>query len=61
MKYLKWTIIILSIILVAAIIFNLERWAGDWKDLFFYQDNWIMYIFVFAMVFALSGIIKWIL
>lgn len=61
MKIINWIVIIASILIVAGILFSLERWAGEWKNLFFYQDNWIMLLFLIIMVFAISGIIKWFL
>ncbi|MFA6268745.1 MAG: hypothetical protein WCW13_05255 [archaeon] len=61
MKLTKWIFIIFSILIVAWALFSIDKWASDWKGLFFYQDNWIFYGFVVVMVFAVSGIIQWIL
>ena len=57
-KLINWTIILISLAIVLWLLWGLERWAGEWKDLFFYQDNWLMYIFLFIMAMVVGTIIK---
>jgi len=57
-KLINWTIILISLVLVLWFLWGLERWAGEWKDLFFYQDNWGFYIFLFIMTIVIGTIIK---
>jgi hypothetical protein len=61
MGKLKWVFLIIGILFVSWTIFNFKLWAGEFMDSFFYQDDWISYIAVFAFVFAVAGILKWVL
>ena len=57
-KLLNWAILLITFIIVAWLLFNIDLWAGDWKSLFFYQDNWIMYVYLAIMVTIIGAIIK---
>ena len=37
MKRRKWALIIVTFAIIIWLLFNLEIWAREWKDLFFYQ------------------------
>jgi len=58
MKLISWTIIILSILLVAALFFSIDLWAGEWKDLFFYLEDWRMWVIIFVFVYLVKEIIQ---
>jgi len=58
MKLINLVLLLVSVLIVLFVLFNIELWASEWKDLFFYQDNWLMYLFVFIMVIAVGLIIK---
>jgi hypothetical protein len=58
MKLVNWAILIVTFLAVIWVLFQIELWAHDWKDLFFYQDNWLMYVFLLIMVLAVGMIIK---
>jgi len=57
-RLIRWMIILISFAIVLWALWGIERWAGEWKDLFFYQDNWLMYIFLFALALIVGTIIK---
>ncbi|MEI7961169.1 MAG: hypothetical protein WCI04_02435 [archaeon] len=61
MKATSWLIIIISILLVAAISFSIDLWAGEWKDLFFYLDDWRMWIVIFVTIWVVKKILEWAL
>ena len=58
LKLLNIIVLLATLLIVLWALFNLELWAKEWKDLFFYQDNWLMFGFVLVMVFAVGMIIK---
>lgn len=58
MKLAKWTLLIVGFFLALWLLWQIELWSKEWKDLFFYQDNWIMFIFLVIMCFAVGMIIK---
>ena len=51
-KTIKWIIILITFIAVLWVLFGFEIWAAEWKDLFFYMDNWLLYVglFIFIML-----------
>ena len=59
--YLRLLLIGVSLLIVAYLLFSLEVWAGDFKNLFFYLNDWRSWIAVAALIYAAQGIIKWLL
>ena len=59
MKPLGWGILIITILVVAALSFYLDLWAGEWKNQFFYLDNWWMWVVVVAAVWVIKKIFDW--
>jgi uncharacterized membrane protein YcjF (UPF0283 family) len=57
-KPFSWITIIILLSATLWLLFNIELWAKEWRDMFFYQDNWIMLTFVIIMVIAIGMIIK---
>ena len=51
-KTIKWIIILGTFIVILWILFGFELWAHEWKDLFFYMDNWLLFVglFIFIML-----------
>ena len=58
MKLAKLLLFLATGAIVVWVLFSIDLWAGEWKDLFFYQDNWLFYIFLIIMVMAVGLIIK---
>ncbi|MFA5931445.1 MAG: hypothetical protein WC821_03985 [archaeon] len=58
MKLAKLLLFLASGVIVVWILFSIDLWAGEWKDLFFYQDNWLFYIFLAVMALIVGMIIK---
>ncbi|MFA5125371.1 MAG: hypothetical protein WC462_00005 [archaeon] len=58
MKIINFILIVVSLITVLWLLFNIELWSHDWKALFFYQDNWVMFLFLLIIAFAVGMIIK---
>jgi len=58
MKIINFALLIASFIAVLWILFSIDLWSGEWKNLFFYQDNWIMFLFLLIMAFVVGAIIK---
>ncbi len=48
----KWILILITFIILAWALFGLELWAKEWKDLFFYMDNWLLFVglLIFVMI-----------
>jgi len=61
MKWVKWIIIIASIAFAAYLAVSFHIWAEEYKSLFMYMDDWVSWIFVFLLIFALKGIFEWLL
>jgi hypothetical protein len=61
MNIIKWLIVIITLAVIVSILFNLELWAGEWKDLFFYMDNWLLWIGLIIFVIVAKKIATWIL
>ncbi|VVB75595.1 Uncharacterised protein [uncultured archaeon] len=60
-KLFSWLVIIISILAVAYLFFTIDLWAGQWKDLFFYLDDWRMWIVVFFIVWLIKKVVEWVL
>jgi hypothetical protein len=60
-KTIKWIIILLTFIVIIWVLFGLELWAGEWKDLFFYMDNWLLFVGLFIFVMVAKKIATWVL
>lgn len=58
MKLANWIVIIISILIVAAIIFSINLWAREWKDLFFYLDDWRMWVILIVIVYLIKKILE---
>ena len=54
-------IIIVTFAIIIWLLFNLEIWAREWKDLFFYQDNWILFVALFVFLVVAKKIASWVL
>ena len=61
MRATSWLIIIITLLGVAALTISIDKWAGEWKDLFFYLDNWWMWVVVFAAVWVVKKLLEWFL
>ncbi|MGI6589863.1 MAG: hypothetical protein ACOX1V_04355 [Candidatus Iainarchaeum sp.] len=61
MKITKWALIIVTFAIIIWLLFNLEIWAREWKDLFFYQDNWILFVALFVFLVVAKKIASWVL
>ncbi len=51
-------IIIIAIIIAAILIFNFELFFHEAKSIFFYQEDWLSLIMIFALALSLGGIFK---
>ncbi|HNV01180.1 MAG TPA: hypothetical protein PKK60_02010 [archaeon] len=60
MKLRNLLILILSFCFLAYIVVTLHFWAMEYKDLFFYLNDWTSWIFAFILVMAITGVLKWI-
>ena len=61
MKATSWFIIIITLLIVAALSFSIDLWAREWKDLFFYLDDWRMWIIIFVGILVIKKILEWAL
>jgi len=60
-KTIKWIIILITFIVLVWALFSLELWATEWKDLFFYMDNWLLYVGLFIFIIVAKKIGTWVL
>lgn len=61
MKPSSWIIFIASIIIVCAILIPLSFWFDEWKDRFFYLDDWRMWAALFIGFMIIRSIYAWAL
>ncbi|HPM85741.1 MAG: hypothetical protein PHY04_02215 [Candidatus ainarchaeum sp.] len=61
MKITKWIIILITFGVIIWLLFGLEIWAKEWKDLFFYYDNWILFIGLIIFAIIAKKIASWVL
>jgi uncharacterized membrane protein YcjF (UPF0283 family) len=61
MNIARYFLIIVTFCIAAVLTFQFYIWSAEFKDLFFYQDDWISYIMVFVFVMAITGVFKWLL
>jgi hypothetical protein len=60
MKLINIAIILISFAFLAYIIIAFHFWAMEYKDLFFYLDDYTSWIFAFILVASITGILKWL-
>jgi len=60
-KTTKWIIILITFIAILWVLFGLELWAREWRDLFFYMDNWLLFVGLFIFVMVAKKIGSWVL
>ena len=58
MKYIRFAIIVVAIILAAWFAFQIELFAHEFRMDFFYQGDWISFLMVMIFIIALGGIFK---
>lgn len=51
----------ITIIIAAYFLFTIDIWAGQYKNLFAYMNDWRSWIMLGALVYSVEGIIKWLL
>lgn len=61
MKIKKWIIILATFAIIIWLLFELQIWAKEWKDLFFYMDNWLLFVGLFIFVMVAKKIASWLL
>ena len=61
MKLASWIVIIVSILAVAWLSISIDSWAGEWKSLFFYLDDWKMWVIVIVIVWLIKSLAEWFL
>ena len=61
MNTIRWILISITILIVAALTFTFDNWAGAFKDNFFYNNDYLSYAMVIVFIFAVTGIFKWLL
>ncbi|MCX6803621.1 MAG: hypothetical protein NTY48_03550 [Candidatus Diapherotrites archaeon] len=58
MKLKGWIILAISILIVAAATIVIDKWASEWKNLFFYMDDWRMWIILFVFIYLVKKILE---
>ncbi len=58
-KINKWIIILITFIVIVWALFSLELWAHEWKDFFFYMDNWLLFAGLFIFLMIAKKIASW--
>lgn len=61
MKLTKWILILATFAIIIWLLFGLELWSKEWKDLFFYMDNWTLFIAIIIFVLVAKKIASWVL
>ena len=60
MNLVRAALIIFSIAFAVWVIFNITIWAEEFKRAFFYHDDWVSYIMLFALVMVIGWFIRWL-
>lgn len=50
-----------TLIITAIFIFSIYRWADEFKTIFFFSNDYLSLIMVFAFIISLTGVFKWLL
>ncbi len=58
MRLTGWIIFLISLAIVAWIIIMLNAWASEWRNLFFYLDDWRMYAVVFVLIYVINYFLR---
>jgi hypothetical protein len=61
MHYTRWLLIGITFFIATYLTIQFYIWSEPFKRIFSYNDNWISYIMVFALVMAITGIFKLLL
>lgn len=61
MNWIRAILISVSFAIAAYFSVSLYIWAQEYKDLFSYLGDWRSYVVVFALIYAVTGIFKWLL
>ncbi|NMA44481.1 MAG: hypothetical protein GX950_01555 [Candidatus Diapherotrites archaeon] len=60
MKLINIIILFLSFCFLAYISIKLHFWSMEYKNMFFYLDDYTSLIFVFLLIISITGILKWL-
>jgi hypothetical protein len=61
MNYKRIILIGITLLVCAWLTIQIYIWAQPIKDKFFYNNDYVSWIMIFALIFALTGIFKWFL
>lgn len=61
MNITRWILIGATLILAAIFTFNFYIWSQEYKDQFFYNNDFLSLAMVFIFILAITGIFKWLL
>ena len=61
MNWTRLILILVSLAIAAYFTIMLYNWSSEYKDLFSYLGDWRSYVAAFALIYAVTGIIKWLL
>jgi len=61
MRLSNWIVFLASFAVLAWILITLNIWGEQWKDLFFYLDNWVMWVGLFVGLIFLKMFFSWVL
>jgi len=59
MNWIRWILILATVLIALYFLFQLEIWGAEYKDLFFYLGDWKSYIAAFALIVSVGMILKW--
>ena len=59
MNWTRWILLSITIVIALYFLFQLEIWGAEYKDIFFYLNDWNSYIAAFALILSVSMILKW--
>ena len=61
MNWTRFLLISITLLLAAGFIFAIYRWADEFKFQFFFANDYLSLIMVFALVISITGVLKWLL
>ncbi len=61
MNFKRLVLVGVTFILAAIFTFWFYIWSDEFKHMFFFNDDYIGLIMVFAFILAITGIFKWLL
>ena len=59
MKLMRWALILAACIVAFYVTLNFNIYFEEFKQIFFYTNDWMSYLMVMLLIIAIGGIFRW--